>query len=73
MDEGDGRRNMNWRRLHNEELYGLYFSPDDIRVIKSGQVGGAGGEVLVGDRRNVDRVWVWKPCGKKLLGRPRRR
>jgi hypothetical protein len=24
-----------WRRLHNEELYILYFSPNIIRVIKS--------------------------------------
>jgi hypothetical protein len=24
-----------WRRLHNEELYALYFSPNIIRVIKS--------------------------------------
>jgi hypothetical protein len=24
-----------WRRLHNEELYGLYCSPDVIRVKKS--------------------------------------
>jgi hypothetical protein len=24
-----------WRRLHNKELYALYFSPDIIRVIKS--------------------------------------
>jgi hypothetical protein len=24
-----------WRRLHNEELYALYSSPDIIRVIKS--------------------------------------
>jgi hypothetical protein len=24
-----------WRRLHNEELYGLCFSPNIIRVIKS--------------------------------------
>jgi hypothetical protein len=24
-----------WRRLHNKELYALYFSPDSIRVIKS--------------------------------------
>jgi hypothetical protein len=24
-----------WRRLHNEELYNLYSSPNTIRVIKS--------------------------------------
>ena len=24
-----------WRRLHNEEHYALYFSPNIIRVIKS--------------------------------------
>jgi hypothetical protein len=23
-----------WRRLHNEELYGLYSSPDNVRVVK---------------------------------------
>jgi hypothetical protein len=30
------------RRLHNEELNDLYFSPDIIQVIKSGSVGWAG-------------------------------
>jgi hypothetical protein len=24
-----------WRKLHNEELHNLYFSPDIIRIIKS--------------------------------------
>jgi hypothetical protein len=32
-DEVTGKR----RRLHNEELYDLYSSPDIIRVIKSGR------------------------------------
>jgi hypothetical protein len=24
-----------WRKLHNEELNGLYFSPNIVRIIKS--------------------------------------
>jgi hypothetical protein len=27
-----------WRRLHNEELYALYSSPNIIRFIKSGRL-----------------------------------
>jgi alpha-D-ribose 1-methylphosphonate 5-triphosphate synthase subunit PhnG len=31
-----------WRRLHNEELHNLYVSPNIIRVMKSGRMGGGG-------------------------------
>jgi hypothetical protein len=27
-----------WRKLNNEELHSLYFSPDIIRVIKSSRM-----------------------------------
>jgi len=26
---------QDWRRVHNEELHGLYCSPNSIRVVKS--------------------------------------
>jgi hypothetical protein len=32
---------VEWRGLHNEELYALYFSPDIIRVIKKNEIGRA--------------------------------
>jgi hypothetical protein len=30
-----------WRKLHSEELYNLYSSPDIIRQVKANEVGGA--------------------------------
>jgi hypothetical protein len=40
-----------WRRLHNEELYALYSSPNTIRVIKSRRLGWAGHVARMGDRK----------------------
>jgi hypothetical protein len=40
-----------WRRLHNEELYALYSSPDIIRVIKSRRMRWAGHVACIGERR----------------------
>jgi len=62
-----------WRRLHNEELNDLYFSPNIVRVIKSRRMRRAGHVARMGEWRGVYRVLVGKPEGKRPLGRPRRR
>jgi hypothetical protein len=62
-----------WRKLHNEELNDLYYSPTIVRVIKSERMIWAGHVARMGERRSVFRVLVGKPEGKKPLGRPRRR
>jgi len=59
-----------WRKLHNEELNGLYSSPNIKRVIKSRW---AGHVACMGEERCVYRGLVGNPVGNRPLGRPRRR
>ena len=62
-----------WRKLHNEELNDLFSSPNILWVIKSRSMRWAGHVACMGERRAVYRVLVWKPEGKRPLGRPRHR
>ena len=62
-----------WRKLHNEELKGLYSSPKNVRVIKSRRMRWAGHVARMGEGRGVYRVLVGKPEGKRPLGRTRPR
>jgi hypothetical protein len=61
------------RKLHNEELHDLYSSPSIITMIKSRRMRWAGHEARMGEKRNVYRLLVVKPEGKRPLERPRRR
>jgi hypothetical protein len=61
------------RKLHNDELHSLYFSPNFVRVIKSRRTRWAGHMACMGEVRGVYRVLVGRPEGKRPLGRPRRR
>ena len=47
-----------WRRLHNEELYDLYSSPNIIRVIISRRVKWAGHVARMGEKRGAYSV-LW--------------
>jgi hypothetical protein len=62
-----------WRKLHNEELHILYSSPNIIRQIKSRRLRWAGHVARMGEERNLYKVLMGKPEGKRPLGRPRRR
>jgi hypothetical protein len=62
-----------WRKLHSEELHILYSSPNIIRQIKSRRMRWAGHVARMGKGRNVYRVLMGKPEGKRPLGRPRHR
>ena len=59
-----------WRRLHIEELYDLYCSPN-FRLIKSRRMSLAAHVALTVGRRGTARVLVGKPEGKRPLRRPR--
>jgi hypothetical protein len=60
-----------WRKLHNEELHDLYSSPSIIRIIKSRRMRWEGDVAQMGEKRNMYRLLVGKPEGKRPLGRPR--
>jgi hypothetical protein len=62
-----------WRKLHNDELHSLYYSPNIVKVIKSRRMMWAGHVTRMGEWGGVYRVLVGRPEGKRALGRPRRR
>jgi hypothetical protein len=62
-----------WRRLHNEELYALYSSPNMIRVTKSRRIRWAGHVACMGEKRGAYRALMGKPEGRRPLRRLRRR
>jgi hypothetical protein len=62
-----------WRKMHNDELHGLYSSLNIVRVIKSRRMGWAGHVECMEEGRGVYKVFIRRPKGKRLLERPRNR
>ena len=56
-----------WRRLHNEELNGLYFSPNIVRLIKSRRMRWAGHVARLDDERGCIGS-CWGTGGKETTG-----
>jgi hypothetical protein len=61
------------RKLHNEELHGLYSSPSIIRVIKVRRMRWAGHVARMVEVRGAYNILIGRPEGRRPLGRPRRR
>jgi hypothetical protein len=59
-----------WRKLHNEELHNLYTSSSIIRITQSRKMRWVGLVARMGEKRNVYRLLVGNPEGKRPLGRP---
>jgi hypothetical protein len=68
-DELTGR----WRKLHNEELHGLYSSTGIVRVIKARRIRWAGHVARMGKVRGAYNILVGRPEGRRPLGRHKRR
>jgi hypothetical protein len=53
------------RKLRNEELHELYSSPSIIRIMKSRRMRWVGHITRMGEKKNMYRLLVGKPKGKK--------
>jgi hypothetical protein len=53
-----------WRKLHNEELHGLYASPSIVRVIKARRMRWAGHVARMGEVRGAYSILVGRPDGR---------
>jgi hypothetical protein len=50
-----------WKKLHNEELHGLYSSPSIVRVIKARRMSWAGHVAHMGEVRGAYNILVRRP------------
>jgi hypothetical protein len=60
-----------WRKLHNDELHGLYSSPSIIRVIKARRMRWTEHVARMGEVRGAYNILVGRPERRRPLGRPR--
>jgi hypothetical protein len=56
-----------WRKLHNKELHGLYFSPSIVRVIRARRMRWAEHVARMGEVRAAHNILVGRPEGRRPL------
>jgi hypothetical protein len=64
-----GEKFGGWRKMHNEELHGLYSSPSIVRVIKARRMRWAGHVARMGEVRGAYNILVGRPEGRRPLRR----
>jgi len=57
----------------NRELNELIENADRLRFIKSRRIAWLGHVMRVDEKRTLKRVLEWKPIGRRIRGRPRKR
>jgi len=57
-----------WRKLHNEKLNDLYFSPNITQVTKSRRSKCVGCQELMGERIWGTGFWHWELMGERIWG-----
>jgi hypothetical protein len=62
-----------WRIRMNHELSKLIGNADIVRFIKSRRIAWLGHVMRMDERRTPRRVLEWKPIGRRIRGRPRKR
>jgi hypothetical protein len=62
-----------WRKLHNEEMHGLYSSPSIVRVVKARRMRWTVHVAGIKEVRGAYNILVGWSEGRRPLGRPRRR
>jgi hypothetical protein len=58
-----------WRRLHNNELYVMYRSPDIVWITQTRRMRRVGHVARTGKRMGTYRILVGKGEGNKPLGK----
>jgi hypothetical protein len=62
-----------WKRVYNEKLHNFCASPSIIRMMNSWRMRWTGHLARIGGKKNVYKIVMGKPEGKRSIGRPKRR